>query len=194
MLVTLILSAGLLPPAARADSLRCNGHLVTDGDPAARVVRACGPPSFRDPWWGAAPATGVPPMMEWTYNRGPRRLMDQIVFRDGRVISIATAGYGFRAGSLPPNGHCNPASIVSGLSKYALLEACGEPVQRSGGYVNSTRYDDGTHRLFLRHAAHPVYRERWIYNFGSDRLMREVTLENARVVSVQTLERGFGPH
>ncbi|MGN8157403.1 DUF2845 domain-containing protein [Salinisphaera sp. RV14] len=32
-----------------------------------------------------------------------------------------------------------------------------------------------------------------MYNFGSNRLMREVTIENARVVSVQTLERGFGP-
>ncbi|MGN8199432.1 DUF2845 domain-containing protein [Salinisphaera sp. RV14] len=155
-LVTLILSAGLLPGAARADSLRCNGHLVTDDDPAARLVHACGPSSFRDPWWGAASATGVPSMTEWTYNRGPRRLMDQIVFRERRVISIATAGYGFRAGALSPNGHCSPASIAPRLSMYALLKACGEPVQRSRGYVNSLRYHGGSHRLFLRHAAHPV--------------------------------------
>lgn len=189
----LVAAAWLLPAVGHADSLRCNGRLVTDGDPAVSVLSACGQPSFRDPWWGTEPAAGVPPMMEWTYNRGPRRLLEQIVFRDGKVISIRTAGYGFRAGSLPSSGSCDPSAISPGLTKYELLEACGEPVQHSGGFVNSMVYDDGARRYFLRNAVHPVYRERWIYNFGANRLLREVTLENARVVSVQTLDRGFDP-
>lgn len=182
-----------LSVAAQADSLRCHGRLVTDGDPVVSVLRACGQPSFRDPWWGNAPSSGVPPMMEWTYNHGSRRLMDQIVFRNGRVIAIRTAGYGFRAGSPPPSGSCEPTSIAPGMSKYRLIQSCGEPIQRSGGYVYSTVYDDGAQRYFLRHSAHAVYRERWIYNFGANRLLRQVTLENARVVSVQTLNRGFNP-
>lgn len=182
-----------LPVVSHADSLRCNGRLVTDGDPAVSVLRACGQPSFRDPWQGGNPGAGVPRMMEWTYNRGPQRLMDQIVFRNGKVLSIHTAGYGFRAGPLPASGSCEPTAISRGLSKYELLQACGKPVQRSGGYINAMVYDDGRHRYFGGHSVHPVYRERWIYNFGANRLMREVTLENARVVSVQTLDRGFDP-
>ncbi|MES1937210.1 hypothetical protein C27AD_12691 [Salinisphaera hydrothermalis C27AD] len=190
-IVLFVLAATALSGVAQADSLRCDGRLVTDGDPVVSVLRACGEPSFRDPWWGNAPSSGVPPMMEWTYNHGPQRLMNQIVFREGKVIAIRTAGYGFRAGTPPPSGSCEPTSIAPGLSKYRLIQFCGEPVQRSGGYVYSTVYDDGVQRYFLRHGGHAVYRERWIYNFGANRLLREVTLENARVVSVQTLGRGF---
>jgi len=36
-----------------------------------------------------------------------------------------------------------------------------------------------------------VYREKWVFNFGGNRLLREVTLENAIVVDSDTLERGF---
>ncbi|HET7315524.1 DUF2845 domain-containing protein [Salinisphaera sp.] len=189
----LALAGMLLPAIAHADSLRCDGRLVTNGDTVVSVLHACGQPSFRDPWWGNAPAGGVPPMMEWTYNYGPRRLMDQIVFRNGKVMSIHTAGYGFRAGRLPPSGSCEPTTILPGLSKYELLETCGEPVQRSGGYVYSHVLTEGGHRYFLNNGAHRVYHERWIYNFGANRLLREVIMENARVVSVQTLDRGFNP-
>lgn len=186
-----LLLAILLPVVGHADSLRCQGRLVTDGDPAVSVLQACGQPSFRDPWWGDAPAAGVPPMMEWTYNHGPRRLMDEIIFRNGKVIAIRTAGYGFREGPVPPTGSCEPTGIAPGLSKYELLQRCGQPLQRSGSYVNSTVFDGGGRRYFLNNVGHLVYRERWIYNFGANRLLREVVLENARVVSVKTLDRGF---
>lgn len=133
-------------------------------------------------------------MMEWTYNHGPRRLLDQVIFRHDKVIAIRTAGYGFRAGALPPSGSCESTAISPGLSKYALLQTCGKPIRHQGGYVNSSVFNDGTHHYDLNNRAYPVYRERWVYNFGANRLQREVTLENARVVSIQTLGRGFDSH
>lgn len=186
-----LIFAVCLPVIGHADSLRCNGRLVDDGDPAVSVLRACGEPSFRDPWWGDRPAAGVAPMMEWTYNHGPRRLMEQVVFRNGRVIAIRSAGYGFDSRPLPQSGSCEPTFIEPGMSKYELLEACGKPIQRTAGYSYSAAIDANGQRYFFRHGGERVYRERWIYNFGGNRLLRQVTLDNARVVSVQTLDRGF---
>ncbi|WP_423824118.1 DUF2845 domain-containing protein [Salinisphaera sp. SPP-AMP-43] len=172
--------------------MRCSGQLVTEGDPAVSVWHACGEPSFRDPWWGNAPAQN-PPMMEWTYNHGPQRLLEQVVFRNGRVVAIRSAGYGFINNGIPPSGSCNPSTIQPGMTKLQLLLSCGHPVQQTGWYIGSTIIREGGQAYFLHHAVQPVYRERWIYNFGARYLLREVRLENAEVVAVDTLGRGFDP-
>jgi len=31
---------------------------------------------------------------EWTYNFGPRRLMQVVVFENGRLVDVKSAGYG----------------------------------------------------------------------------------------------------
>ena len=186
----LLVVAAVSATPARADSLRCGGSLVQKGDPAAAVRSNCGEPDFVDPWIGGVDiAYGAVPNMEaWTYNRGPGRLLQVLVFRDGRLDRIREDGYGFRvpAGS----GECQPAGITPGMSKYRLLVACGQPAQKSGGYVLSTRGSQGV-LDYRRRGVVPVYREQWIYNFGSSRLLREVTLENAVVVETDTLDRGY---
>jgi hypothetical protein len=187
--VALMLIGGL--PTAAAESLRCGGALVQTGDPAAVVRSNCGRPDFVDPWVGGVGMAygAVPSMEEWTYNRGPSRLLQILVFKDGRLSRIRDDGYGFvePAG----DGGCRPSDIVRGMSKYRLLAACGSPVQKTGGFVYSTRGRAGAHDYYLRRGVVPVFRERWIFNFGGNRLLREVTLENAMVVETDTLERGF---
>ncbi|MBO9471236.1 DUF2845 domain-containing protein [Endozoicomonas sp. G2_2] len=176
---------------AVADSLRCGGALIQTGDPAAVVRNKCGAPDFVDPWIGGSGlAYGQTlSMEEWTYNRGPSRLLQILVFRDGKLQRIRDDGYGFtvRRGA----NECRPTDIARGMSKYRLLQACGEPIQKSGGFVFSRRNDVGTYDYRLRRGVNPVYREKWVFNFGGNRLLREVTLENAIVVDSDTLERGF---
>jgi len=183
----------MVAPAVQADSIRCGSSLVQTGDPAILVRRACGQPSFIDPWIaGAGGGLGygaVLNMEEWTYNRGPGRLLQIMVFRDGKLYSIRDGGYGFNEGQ--PQS-CRPTDINRGMSKYRLLQACGEPAQRNVvGFIYSTRGQTANGDYYLRRGSVPVYREQWIFNFGGNRLLREVTLENAVVVETDTLDRGF---
>lgn len=187
-----VVLAALVSPAAASDTLRCDGGLVETGDPAAVVRATCGPPDFVDRWaGGAALAYGPAYAVEaWTYNRGPNRLLQVLTFQNGELERIASAGYGFR--ETPGAGRCTPSAIESGMSKYRLLQMCGQPVQRGPGvFVYSRRRELNGRDIYLRRGHVLVYREEWLYNFGSDRLLREVTLENGFVVEVDTKGRGF---
>lgn len=186
-----ILAAFALPSLAD-DTLRCSAGLVETGDPAAVVRQTCGAPDFVDPWIGGAGlAYGQALAMEaWTYNRGPNQLIQILTFRNGELERITSAGYGFN--ETPGRGNCAPSAIVPGLSKYGLVQMCGQPVQRSPGvFVYSRRRHLNGRDIYLRHGQVLAFRETWIYNFGANRLLREVTLENGIVVEVETTERGF---
>lgn len=194
VIVVSVAAIGLLialSPAVAA-SLRCTHGLVKTGDQAVEVRAACGAPSFVDPWIaGPGLAYGAAASMEaWTYNRGPSQLLRILIFRDGELIRMRTDGHGFR--ERRGASGCQPTDIVEHISKYRLLQMCGQPAQQSGLFVFSSRrrLGDGRH-VFRRHSGVPVYRERWIYNFGDNRLLREVTLENGKVVAIDTLGRGF---
>lgn len=182
---------GIAP--AHAQSLRCGGALVTEGDTATSVVQACGAPDFRDVWraTGGLGAIG-PPLSEWIYNDGPQALIQTVRFRGDRVVGITPAGYGFDANGLPPSGDCDPGLIQPGMSKYRLLYTCGPPLSRTGGFIAAARvYEPGYSFDLGPYGGQLVYRERWTYNFGDNRLMRDVMLDNARVVDVTLGQRGF---
>jgi hypothetical protein len=113
---------------ATADLMRCNGGLVNTEDRSFDVLRRCGEPSFRDEWdeylaYHHLPSAHV---AEWYYNFGPSRLLHVLRFRNGRLISIDTDGYGFEEGS----GRCRPGEIVYGMTQFVLLSQCGEPDAR----------------------------------------------------------------
>ncbi|WP_233544089.1 DUF2845 domain-containing protein [Salinisphaera sp. Q1T1-3] len=177
--------------SATSQTLRCGRQLVTLGDSTARVAHICGAPDFRDPWIGNG-ALG-PPLMEWTYNSGPQQLIQVILFRGDRVVDIGTGGYGFNTdGRFPPSGSCEPGLIHPGLSKYRLLNACGPPISNTGWYVLSSRLDGLGYRIHRSGRRGPlVFRERWTYNFGDNRFIRYVTMDNARVTDVARGKRGF---
>jgi len=106
----MMLAGSLLSQAATADSFRCGNRLVTDGDPADKLLALCGPPTaitrseiLRRPvtWRFGRPYylsdDLVPVAVEyWTYNLGPNKLMRRIRLDDGLVVEIETLGKGYR--------------------------------------------------------------------------------------------------
>ena len=87
----------------RAESLRCNGSIASEGESRLSVLYKCGQPLLRDAY--CAPvfysstfqpvpepfaSTYVPclPVEEWLYERGPGNLVATVRFRAGVVQSI----------------------------------------------------------------------------------------------------------
>lgn len=180
-------------PAAGSDTLRCGARLVQVGASPAEVQARCGDPAFRDDW-GAALINGFGSsrmVEQWTYDFGPHQLMQVLLFRDQRLQSIHADGYGL---STAPRGGCRHTDIVPGLSKYRLLARCGEPASRQAAHVLAPLRHPRGGLYDPRHTPPrvvEVYRERWVYNFGPASLLRELTLENGRVVTVDNGGRGF---
>lgn len=192
----LVLIALLLLPGtvAAGDSIRCGSRIVSVEARAAEVLAACGEPSFRDIYSASAPGRpgDIADTEHWTYNFGSNQLIQVLRLRHGRVVDIRTDGYGFPLGT----GRCRPNGIVDGLSKYRLLSTCGEPLtRRDVGLVVAlqprTRFRAGGMSVTRGHVPVEVYREEWVYNFGSRYLLKVVTLEDGVVSDVQNGDRGF---
>lgn len=88
---------------AGADTLRCTGGLVRDGDLAAQVLRLCGEPwrreavaaaQLRTILGGSQRRKGSAQM--WTYNFGPTQFIRHLYFIDGRLQRIKTGPRGSR--------------------------------------------------------------------------------------------------
>lgn len=118
----------LVASAVRADGMRCGGKLVSDGDTMLEVKNLCGAPhqaiqrvemrTVRR--WVDAPCTqgpggvrcgymeeqSVPVVLdEWTYDFGEHVLVRHLTFEAGRLIHLATGGYGSRPEAPPDSGN-----------------------------------------------------------------------------------------
>ena len=118
----------LLPLALLAEpalAFRCQGKIVKEGDPKAKVLRFCGEPVSVEhrtiyrggvPYARTATAVGLDgtatdstreellihdrsvvevSVEEWTYNFGPHRLMRLVRFEDGLVAEVTGLSYGY---------------------------------------------------------------------------------------------------
>lgn len=179
----LLLAASLLQPAT---ALRCERRIVNEQDSMLQVLSRCGDPALRD----RHPAINISgqgffgyPEETWYYNFGPRRLVHVLRFRNNRLISIETDGYGFHPIARPS---CMANDIHEGMSKLRLLAACGEPVARDQFYQLQPQFVHGEVV-----GQRGVLRESWHYNFGKRRLLREVILEDGKVSDIKT-QTGHG--
>ncbi|MGQ0619607.1 MAG: DUF2845 domain-containing protein [Panacagrimonas sp.] len=176
------------------DSMRCGSRLVSVEALAAEILSACGEPDFRDvfPYPGVEGPGVIADVEQWSYNFGPNQLLRVLKLRNGRLIDIESDGYGFRRDAA---SRCDPSALVDGLSKFRLVRSCGEPLTRRRlGYVQTQpRHRDrsGGHSRPRRSYPIEVYREEWVYNFGSRYLLKIVTLEDGVVADVQNGDRGF---
>ncbi len=188
----LLVFAGLLAMVsltgpAQAQSLRCDGRLVSVGDRRFDLIAACGEPDLRVPvrleLLGAVPV--LPYEEVWYYNFGPHRLIREVRLRSDRVMAIESAGYGFTPAA---PGSCRPEDLRRGMTVFELLARCGEPAdqaQRLRQRGPRTRYPLAT--------ASVVLEEEWIYDFGPARFYRIVTVVDGRVADVDTGRRGRNP-
>ncbi len=101
---------------------------------------------------------------------------------------------------------CGTHLISKGDTQERVLQYCGEPVekreqmslqagvyidQRAGLRVNGHDNVSVSRGYYLPYGRTEVLRENWVYNFGPNRLMRQVTFDNGIVEDVETLEYGY---
>lgn len=166
-------------------SFRCGTSLVDTGDWPVEVKERCGEPDYVAVYPQATlPGIGVIATVEhWYYNSGSQRFIRRLVFRNGRLASEESLGYGFNPGAA---GSCTPHSLNEGMSEYEVVARCGDPlskrvtwqVPRQGGY--------GYHGA---QAAYPV--DEWLYEFRSTQFRRVVTFRNGHITSVDTADKPF---
>ncbi|MEQ1803261.1 MAG: DUF2845 domain-containing protein [Gammaproteobacteria bacterium] len=112
----------LLLAAGPALAFRCGNKIVSEGDHYSKVLKYCGEPVgvqerviYREgitrPRFRAEGPNGLQYdrevlqydrsyvevlVEEWTYNFGPRRLMQLVRFENGFVVEVDQLGYGYR--------------------------------------------------------------------------------------------------
>lgn len=98
---TVSLGVILVSVPSSAASLRCGNQLVSDGDSKLEVEMKCGPPAAKDSrtesqsvFERGAVRTIVKTIDEWTYNFGSTQLMQVVVFENGKVTDVKSAGRG----------------------------------------------------------------------------------------------------
>ena len=95
-----------IPTTVFAQSLNCNGALVSKGESPVSLVRKCGEPIYRQqiclsmlqlgwvvtPFQPGSPnailASQCVPMEEWTYDRGPGTFLGIVRLYNGSIESI----------------------------------------------------------------------------------------------------------
>ncbi len=90
-LLALALAVAGLSLPGRAEALRCDGDLVSEGDPAFQVRQACGAPDYVQPLHVHVHDTLHVREELWYYNFGPSRLLRELRFRGGRLQRITRA-------------------------------------------------------------------------------------------------------
>lgn len=96
------------------------------------------------------------------------------------------------AGFAADGVRCGNRLILRGDHAAKVRKYCGEPVA-----VRAWAMERGVVDLDRRHLrrrfgfVEEVLVEEWTYNFGPDRLMRQVRLENGLVRNVKTLGYGY---
>lgn len=181
----LLLLAGIAVFCGPASaSFRCGSSLVDMGSWPVEVEERCGKPDYVATYSSAAIAgIGVVEDIEhWYYNRGPRKFIRRLEFRNGKLHREDTLGYGFTGDSPGP---CTPAAIDVGTSEYEVVARCGEPLSsRVQWQAPYGRYGDG------RIATQPVVPvQEWLYEFSGQQFRRVVVLRNGRVIRMERADK-----
>lgn len=118
---------------SEAEALSCQRRIVSHGDAMSQVQTLCGDPASRStrlaeqsrsvfqPGPGGAliadTVTVTTVVETWVYDFGPRRLMQELVFEDGRLRRIRTLSYG------TPNGHAASLELPGTPRQWAWRRA-----------------------------------------------------------------------
>jgi hypothetical protein len=204
--LALACALSLHPLAAGADSLRCDGGIVSTGDSKLDLVAKCGWPALREERTGehvtvlrerrgpfTTKRTVSATSERWTYDFGPRRFIEIVRLELGRVVGVERGGYGYERAAAAgppalPRARC-AARFHEGESAYEVLARCGEPAFRDARLDVRTRIlEDGS---VLQADSVDVTVELWTYDFGSSTFVRLLTFEDGRLVRIETGGYGY---
>ncbi len=121
-------------------------------------------------------------------------------------LLLATLFFAVSASAL----RCGTHLVGKGDSRFKVQKICGDPddvqvstIYRSGipslkyrqfnRFNHSTRYKSVTDDELLIHQRSlvEVQVEEWVYNFGPNRIVRQIRFENGRVVKIDGLGYGY---
>jgi hypothetical protein len=172
----------LAPLAAKADSIRCDGGIVSVGDSKLDLLAKCGPPALQEAEPVATANADASLLIErWTYNFGPQRFLQIVSLQGGRVIAVERGSYGYALPEPPrdapgptpiPRALCEPDTIHVGDRTFDVLVKCGEPVSRD-----------------LRQGRTVL--EVWTYDFGQHRFVRSLEFQGGRLVRIKSGGYGY---
>ncbi|MEW6117089.1 MAG: DUF2845 domain-containing protein [Nitrospirota bacterium] len=190
--ITVVLLLFLSPDPGRADTLTCNGKIVTAADTKAEVTIKCGAPSWKEireleRTIRISPDEKLKEFVtleDWFYNFGPTRFIYILTFENRNLVRIRTAGYGFLEREAD-DVNCGGMRIFIGDTKPDVVSKCGEPTYKDYRKVQKRRETGfGEERVSINI-------EDWTYNFGPDYLLLFLTFENGRVVTIKTGGYGY---
>ena len=96
----------LLIAVSPAHAFRCGTRIITQGDPAEKILRFCGEPTsvqtrvsqraYITDYGRVIPGAVEEVLIEeWTFNLGPHQLMRVVRLENGLVADIKHLGYGY---------------------------------------------------------------------------------------------------
>jgi hypothetical protein len=88
---------------------------------------------------------------------------------------------------------CGQRLIAAGDHASRVLRFCGEPLAIESSYAQRLYVGDKA-TAFFPYAFADVRIDEWTYNFGPQRLMRVVRIENGIVTDIRSIGYGFHPH
>jgi hypothetical protein len=180
-------SLALASSRAAADSVRCDGGIVSVGDSKLDLLGKCGLPTLREVEPFIAPPEGeiLLPIERWTYNFGPGQFIQIVSLRGGKVIAIERGSYGYALPEPPkdaangaaaiPRAGCEPEALRVGDRTLDVLARCGEPALRE---------------LRQEHLGRQVI-EVWAYDFGPRAFVRYLEFEGGRLARIKTGGYGY---
>lgn len=199
----------LLPLAARADSLRCDGGIVSVGDSKLDLLGKCGPPALREAQGeersrvrvdqggqAASGRTTAVTVERWTYDFGPRAFVQYVTLEAGTITAVGHGSYGYgpaarrEDGPAIPRARCDQLAFHLGDTTFDLVSRCGEPALVDVKLVTRTESTpDG--RGGTVSTTVTSTREFWTYDLGPQTLVRRLTVEDGRVIRVDTGGYGY---
>jgi hypothetical protein len=179
-------SFGLASSVATADSIRCDGGIVSVGDARLDLFARCGPPTLQETEPVVTARTSsenVGLLIErWTYNLGTGRFIQIVSLQGGKIIAIERGSYGYPLPEPPrdapksplsiPRARCEPDAFRIGDRTFDVLARCGEPAFKD-----------------LRQGQ--TVMEVWTYDFGQRSFVRFLEFETGKLARVSTGNYGY---
>ncbi|MFL5581152.1 MAG: DUF2845 domain-containing protein, partial [Gemmatimonadaceae bacterium] len=202
-----ILTLAVAPAAARADSLRCAGGIVSVGDAKLDLLGKCGEPALVDPHTEergrvrvdaaqqvATSRREVVTVEQWTYDFGPSSFVQLVTVEGGKVIAVERGSYGHaRAVPAPvalPVAACGSAAFEIGIGKLELLSRCGAPASKDLRADVQTAAVGAAAGAGADVVTTTADQEIWTYNLGPDAFLQLATFKAGKLVKVE--RGGYG--